>query len=104
MTAADARRGSNVIDVFTIQAQCSKQGAAAGTQSQSTFAPVSVRLTCFTTASQTEHLQSPAIIANNSQSSEDVGLRTIKKGRGGPIFSSLKKGSSGIKAVQDAIG
>ena len=38
-------------------------------------------------------------------SPDEVKLRTIKKGRGGPVFSTLGKSRvNGWKAVQDAIG
>lgn len=34
----------------------------------------------------------------------DLSLRTIKKGRAGPIFSHRDQGITGLRAVQDAIG
>ena len=33
-----------------------------------------------------------------------LSLRTIKKGRGGPVFSNNGDGVLGLRAVQDAIG
>ena len=36
--------------------------------------------------------------------SEETRLRTIKRGRSGPVFNSMNKSKSGMSAVQAAIG
>jgi hypothetical protein len=41
---------------------------------------------------------------NDEFSPDDMRLRTVKKGRGGPVFSIIDQGPSGMKAVQAAIG
>ena len=43
---------------------------------------------------------------NNDEdlASEETRLRTIKKGRSGPVFSSVNKTKSGMGAVQAVIG
>ena len=85
---------SNVIDVFTAQ-------TAAGTPlafGALTRGDQCALLTGATTAPRSDL---PLSTSDGDLSAEDVRLRTIKKGRGGPIFSSLKGTSKGI---QDAIG
>ncbi|MCJ1477744.1 hypothetical protein MMC13_006417 [Lambiella insularis] len=73
----------NVIDVFTIQPQPSysrRSGPPSPSSSHS--------------KPQTD----------GELSSDEMRLRTIKKGRGGPIFTTLGKGAAVSKAVQEAIG
>ncbi|MCJ1443052.1 MAG: hypothetical protein MMC23_003549 [Stictis urceolatum] len=70
----------NMIDVFAIQPQA--------------HGPVSPR-------PETPNLDRKP---TDKLSAEEVKMRTIKKGRGGPVFSTLGAGGNGWKAVQDAIG
>lgn len=73
----------NVIDVFPDQPQATIQSSTDGS------------------ALQINGFRSKT---NGEVSHEELMLRTIKKGRGGPIFSTLGKSVGGWKAVQEAIG
>ncbi|CAF9903055.1 MAG: hypothetical protein GOMPHAMPRED_000077 [Gomphillus americanus] len=66
----------------------------------------------FTAQPQTTSPMSPAVpktladVLNDDEdlASEEMRLRTIKKGRSGPVFSSVNKTKSGMGAVQAVIG
>ena len=71
---------SNVIDVFTIQPQRSGT-VTPGAESKEALQKMFGDLT-----------------------PEELQLRTIKKGRGRPLFTTVGKSGEGWKAAQDAIG
>jgi hypothetical protein len=93
---------SHVIDVFTAQPQ-----------PQSSKQRITPRIPCMRSVSNSAvvdleppvspvpHLKSKSSM---DLSQEDMRLMTIKKGRGGAVYSPLRRGTDGWKAVQEAIG
>ncbi|MCJ1282418.1 hypothetical protein MMC26_001741 [Xylographa opegraphella] len=77
----------NVIDVFTIQPQTSYQNQS--------FSESSTGL------KTVPHGGTPS---DASDEMRQMMLRTIKKGRGGPIVTTLGRGAVASRAVQEAIG
>ena len=81
---------SNLIDVFNIQPQAVSRGEGSSKALRSDVRP----------QSQT---QSP-MEATGESSTNDVRLRTIRRGHAGPVFTTLDRGAIVSKAVQEAIG
>ena len=67
--------------------------------------PDSISLTAFYLASSGESQHLYQLMRDSELSQADLSMKTIKKGRKGPVFSGSRQGGVlGFKAVQDAIG